>query len=530
MFELRGETLGEDGLLEQRLVAGVRLLAPLAPGLGAEPVDGGGVCDPAKPGTRRASTRIEAAPALESPLERLGREILRRSAVTREVDEVAVDGVEMLRDDVRERRSADHTGRADGCRQGVHAPHTAPTLRIVTPERYGVRTLNGMRRLLILVSALVWVDTMLFAALTPLLPHFTRDLHLSKAGAGVLVGAYAGGALIGGLPGGVATARLGARRAVLVGLTLMGLASLGFAFAHGFWPLIGARLLQGMASGFTWAGSFAWLLAAAPRDRRGQLIGTALGAAVFGALFGPVVGAVAALIGRAAVFTALAGLSVVLGVWTLRIESIPPEPPSLSAVARALRDGRFRAGLGLMLLPALLWGVLSVLAPLRLADAGWGAAAIGAVWLVGAGLETAVSPLAGRMLDRRGAGPPIQISLATAAVFSVGLAFSPRPLAYVPLLIAASGAYGALFTPAFALIADGAERSGLPQGMAFGLMNAAWASGALVGPAAGGAVAAATGDVVPFTVAAVLCGAAFAAVQRTRHRTTANLAKSDLAG
>ena len=78
-----------------------------------------------------------------------------------------------------------------------------------------------------------------------------------------------------------------------------------------------------------------------------------------------------------------------------------------------------------------------------------------------------------------------------------------------------------LFTPAFALIAEGAERSALPQGMAFGLMNAAWALGALIGPAAGGAVAAATGDVVPFLVCAGLCATALAAVRRARHRTTA---------
>jgi MFS family permease len=88
----------------------------------------------------------------------------------------------------------------------------------------------------------------------------------------------------------------------------------------------------------------------------------------------------------------------------------------------------------------------------------------------------------------------------------------------VPLLIVASGAYGVLFTPAFALIAEGAERTGLPQGMAFGVMNAAWASGALIGPAVGGAVAAATGDIVPFLVSAVLCAVALAAVYRARHR------------
>jgi MFS family permease len=378
-----------------------------------------------------------------------------------------------------------------------------------------------MRRLLLLVCALVAVDTMLYAALTPLLPHFAHTLHLSKAGAGVLVAAYAAGALVGGLPGGAAAARLGAQRAVLVGLTLMGIASLGFAFLHGFWPLFAARFLQGAGSGFTWAGAFAWLLAAAPRDRRGQLIGTALGAAVFGALLGPVVGAAAALLGRDVVFTALAGLAVVLVVWTLRLDSAPPEVPLVSAMARALRNDRFAAGLALMALPSLLFGVLSTLAPLHLSAAGWGAAAIGAVWLVGAAIETVISPVAGHLLDRRGVLLPIQFALATGAAISVGLAVVPRPLAYVPLVIAAGGAYGALFTPAFALIADGAERSGLAQGMAFGLMNAAWAMGALIGPAAGGAVAAAAGDVVPYLVSAGLCATALAAVRLARHRTPA---------
>jgi len=377
-----------------------------------------------------------------------------------------------------------------------------------------------MRRLLLLVCALVGVDTLLYAALTPLLPRITEHLHLSKAGAGLLVGAYAAGALVGGLPGGWATARIGAQRAVLIGLTLMGLSSLAFAFVHGFWPLAAARFVQGCGSGFTWAGAFAWLLAAGPRERRGELIGTALGAAVFGALFGPVVGAGAVLVGRGAVFTGVALLAVLLGVWTLRIESVPPPPehPSTAAITRALRNSRFLGGLLLMALPSLLWGVLSTLAPLQLADFGWGAAAIAGVWIVGAAFETALSPLAGRMVDRRGVLVPVQVALLVGAAVSVGLAATPRPFFYVPLLIVASGAYGVLFTPAFALIAEGAERSELPQGMAFGVMNAAWASGALIGPALGGAVAAATGDIVPFLVSAVLCAVALAAVHRARHR------------
>jgi MFS family permease len=372
-----------------------------------------------------------------------------------------------------------------------------------------------MRRLLVLVGVLVAVETMLFAALTPLLPHFAHEFGFSKSRVGILVAAYAAGALVGGLPGGMMAARIGGRRAVLVGLTLMGIASLGFAFAGSFATLFVARFIQGCAGGSLWAGAFAWLLAVAPRDRRGELLGTAMGAAVFGALLGPVLGAAAALAGRGPVFAGLAGVSVVLGVWAMRFEeTASAERPSVRALVRAVRNRRFLAGLSLMALPSLLFGVLAVLAPLHLSAAGWGAAAIAAVWLVGAALETVQAPLVGRLSDRRGRLYPVRFALVAGVVVSALLAIGFRPLVYAPLIVLACLAYGLLFTPGFALIADGADEVGLVQGMAFGVMNAAWALGAMIGPAAGGAIASATGDWIPFALAAVLCVAALVAVRR----------------
>ena len=166
-----------------------------------------------------------------------------------------------------------------------------------------------------------------------------------------------------------------------------------------------------------------------------------------------------------------------------------------------------------MALASLLFGILAVLAPLHLAAAGWGAAAIGGTWLAGAALEAGISRI-GRLSDRRGPLHPVRAALAGGVLVSLGLATGAGPALYAPLTLGASVAFGALFTPAFALIADGADRAGLAQGMAFGLMNAAWAIGAALGPALAGAIAGATGDWIPFVIAGGACAGAFVLLQR----------------
>jgi MFS family permease len=371
-----------------------------------------------------------------------------------------------------------------------------------------------MRRLLPLVCVVVLVDTSLFAALTPLLPQFAQELSLSSAGAGVLVAAYAAGALLVGVPGGFVVVRLGPRRTVLMGLTLMGVASIGFAFAGSFGALVTARVVQGAGSAFTWSGAFAWLLASTPRDRRGAVIGTAMGAAVFGALLGPVLGALASALSREAVFSGIAVLALVLMAITLRIPDAECETASLRAVRRAFRTNAFLAGLGLLGLGALLSGVIQVLAPLRLAAGGWGAAAIGAVWLVGAAIEGSLSPVIGRISDRYGPLTPTRWALAGGVVASLLLATDAAVGVYAVLVVIASLFYGGVFTPSFALIADGADGAGLAQGVAFGMMNAAWALGAMLGPAAGGALSSATGETLPLLLSAVACAGSLAVTLR----------------
>src|SRR5689334_3306893 len=265
-----------------------------------------------------------------------------------------------------------------------------------------------MRRLLPFVCAVIVVDTMLYAALTPLLPHFERSYDLSKGGVGLLAAAYGIGTLAGAFPAGLSAARLGARTAVLGGLVGVSLASVGVALSGNYGELLAARLVQGFASSQTWAGALAWLALSTPREKRGQTMGTVMAAGVFGALLGPVIGAGGAWLGVRAAFASVAGVCALLAVAMARFEPSPPETEPARAVLDAVRNPEFLRGLWLITLPALLFGTQNVLVPLALDHRGFSAAAIGAVWIAATAIEVVINPLIGRVSDRRGPLVPIR--------------------------------------------------------------------------------------------------------------------------
>ena len=197
----------------------------------------------------------------------------------------------------------------------------------------------GVRRLVLLTSAIVVVDMMFYAVVAPLLPHYADELGLTDAEAGVLAGAYPAGTLIGSLPAGWLAARFGARNTVLAGLGLLSASSLAFGFAQHIVVLDVARFVQGVGGACTWAGALTWLIARAPVERRGELIGVAMGAAIAGSLGGPVVGAIAEALSPQIVFSTVVAIAAALAVWALRTEPPPAalEAQGLGDVVRALR-------------------------------------------------------------------------------------------------------------------------------------------------------------------------------------------------
>jgi predicted MFS family arabinose efflux permease len=378
--------------------------------------------------------------------------------------------------------------------------------------------LEAVRRLLVLVSSIIFVDAMLFTALTPLIPEYAHEFGLSKAGAGVLVGAFGAGALIGGIPGGLLAARIGPKSAVVGGLVLLALASFAVAAADSALTLGAARFVQGLSSTTTWAGALGWLAVTTPLAQRGEMIGTAFGAAVGGAVLGPMFGGVAELVGIRASFTAVGVVTLAFAALAGLARAAPEERSRAGGLGRAIRDPRFLGGLWLNTLPALLFGMLVVLAPLALDRSGWSPFAIAIVFF-GAGLvEVVINPLLGRASDRVGQLLPVRIALAASIVVAVALAAASEPLAIAVLVSAAGITFGGFYTPGMALTSHRAEAAGLAQGLAFGMMNSAWALGNVAGPTVGGALAETFGDAVPYLIGALLCTVTLVAALRVPAR------------
>jgi MFS family permease len=294
--------------------------------------------------------------------------------------------------------------------------------------------------------------------------------------------------------------------AALAGLVLMSLTSLAFGLADAASVLVLARFVGGFGSSLSWVAAFTWLTARAPDERRGELIGIMLSAAVFGALLGPVLGSVAATLGLVPAFAAVAVVGVGISVWAA-VEPAPgpAERRPLLGMIRTVLQPRLTTGLWLIALSPLLFSALAVLVPLELDRLGWGAAAVGAVFLVSAAFEAVVHPLLGRWSDRSGYRSPVRAGLLASVGILLTLPWAGSPWILGLLVVLASGAFNATLVPGTALFSRATEKAGMDQALAFGATNFAWASGYAVGAPLGGALADLRGDALSYLFLTAVC-------------------------
>ena len=365
-----------------------------------------------------------------------------------------------------------------------------------------------------LVQALVLFESILYAAVTPVLPHYADSLGVSKPAIGVLVAAYPAGMIPGAVLGGWIATRFGVRRTTVVGLLMFAVSITAFGFASNIVTLDALRFAQGAACGCLWSGGLTWVIAVAPRERRGELLGTVIAAAIFGTILGPVMGALAVALGTEIVFSGLGLVAVGLAIWTFG----HPAPPRLDrddgAPLRALATSpRMLLGLWLIVLEACTLGALGTLLPLRLSHLGASGIAIGATFVLASVVSTLIAPVIGRLTDRRGSGLPLCVGLIASSALLLVVPLPSSVLALAVLSVVTLGGPLTAYTiPAMAVITDSGERLGITLVLSSMLFNIAWAIGEMVGAPAAASISQATSDAVPLALLSAITLATFASV------------------
>ena len=273
--------------------------------------------------------------------------------------------------------------------------------------------------------------------------------------------------------------------------------------------------LQGAASSCSWTAGLAWLIADAPANARGRLIGSAMGVAIFGAMLGPVIGGIASVTSIEATFGFVACIGLGLAVWAFATSSQhEPSGQPVALLFSALTKPRMLTSVWLVALPSICSARSASCPPPDALRARRGG---DQRCLDRRGLVRGDRGAAGRLhLDRRGRILPLLVAAAAASVcFVFFAALDARWWTYAAVIVACSFALGAFWAPSMSMASDEAEVLGLDYAFGFAIINLAWAPSQVAGSVGGGRLADVTSDTVVYLALAVLFTLTLAALWRS---------------
>ncbi|MCU0484431.1 MAG: MFS transporter, partial [Chloroflexi bacterium] len=357
-------------------------------------------------------------------------------------------------------------------------------------------------------------------AILPLISPRAEELGADALGVAIAVAGYSLANLVMNLVGGSLVDRLGRRSVVLVSLIASPLCIALYAVAGTLPLFIAVRLLHGAFGGALLVALFTMLADLAPPGRRGSAIGRAGAIIGLAAVIGPALAGLAAReLGTTPVFLALAA---VIGAGTVLVggslpETLAPRGAGASFSGtwrRLLGDGRVRvACFAIFALEAavgIVTGFLKDGIQARQVVAGmdperalrYATGAQGGLFSIFAvvAIVLMLSPLA-RRVDRRGATGISVAGLGVVAVSTALLGASGSLGLDIGGAILYGVGFGLVFPAATASVGISVEPA--ERGRAYGLFNAAFHAGLVVGPVAAG-FASTSADIGPFAVATVM--------------------------
>ena len=374
-----------------------------------------------------------------------------------------------------------------------------------------------------LVGALVFFDMVLWFAVAPLLPGWEESLGLSKAQSGIVVGAYSAAVLLASVPAGqprrqVRPAARDDRRDAAV-RDRRAAACVRRLLRRARRPAASRPASSARSRGRPRSPGRSAALPPARRGRTAALINAGLPiGAIAGPLFG---GPFVDLVGQKVAMGSLGAIVLVLAAVASREPEVGgathERVPLLDSIRTVSRDSWLLSANVALVVLAIVGTTMQTLGSLHLADHDVSQSGVGAAFTVVAVAGAITTLTIARMADRLDRLKLVGLRDAADGAGHGRHGAAARDGAFVGAMVAVGIAQSIGFTASYPLAADGAERAGIGQGVAMGLLSVSWGLGALIGPVLTGTVAGLANDATGFLLAAGLALAAALAVRwRTR--------------
>jgi MFS transporter, DHA1 family, solute carrier family 18 (vesicular amine transporter), member 1/2 len=366
--------------------------------------------------------------------------------------------------------------------------------------------LEKRHKVLALASSVLFIDMIGYGIVIPILPLYASTLGATTTGIGFLFASYSFVFLFALLPLCHVVDNYGKKKPIVLGMLLLGISSLFYAFSTSLFLLTISRMLQGFSASLTWAAALPLASQATTEDRRGlemSIISIAIG---LGSILGPVIGGLGSF---HTPFYFLALVTFCLGFLCLFSLEEPEEVRKhkeysklKEKIIRLLQVKEVQCSCLAVVFCWFFWGMLEVLFPLYLQAGSYPRFVIGILFGVSGIAFVIFQPVAGIFSDRVGRMLPILLGLLFLALIAP-MPFHLITLSYLLVSMAFLGLVSAfIYAPTLSLIGDAVPKE--DQGIAYGLNTWMFSVSYIVGPWLAGILADAFSLQAPFYVCSMV--------------------------
>jgi DHA1 family multidrug resistance protein-like MFS transporter len=308
--------------------------------------------------------------------------------------------------------------------------------------------------ILVIVCFSAFIDTLGYGIIVPFLPQYALSLGASDLDLGIIFASYSLVQLVTTIPFGLMSDRYGRRPFMIMGMLILGVASLLYPLAQSVPTIAACRAVQGLAASATWSSAIALVADTFPGRDKGEKLGIATGITGTGGIAGPLVGGVLSDINFNFPFLLLASLSIAMFIYMYfrlkitRKDKKVEKLPYREVVRKALGIRNIVLIILINVLTMIFWGFIEPLMPPYLSGRfSLSATQIGLIFGAASLSYAVFQPLVGRLSDRYGRKIFVVSGMALLAGVNLLIPFCGDPVSLTICLVATAAVGTIAFTP-----------------------------------------------------------------------------------